>query len=264
MTDAMLKIGQVHARLRKEFPDLELSKIRYYDDMGLVVPKRTKSGYRNYTERDVECLRLALTLANEDVPLRTVRLRLIERGLLDDTIGAKPVTKRAAKTMERHAVEMAVPESFVAPAAHPAPAPVLRAVPAPVVTTVPLDAVPMTMSLSEFQTRSGISPSLLNQIVAAGIVTPGVHGGSQFLRASDLDVAQAAARLLANGADVRLLNALRRVVEREIGILGDLTAGLRNGAATEVSQRAFEEAQQDFHALRQAFHGREISDFFRA
>ena len=63
---------------------LELSKIRYYEDKGLVQPSRSRKGYRLYSERDVECLREAIRLAQEEfVPLRVVRLRLIEQGLLD-------------------------------------------------------------------------------------------------------------------------------------------------------------------------------------
>jgi len=52
-----MRIGEVHAQLRKYFPDIELSKIRYYEDKGLVQPSRSRKGYRLYSERDVECLR---------------------------------------------------------------------------------------------------------------------------------------------------------------------------------------------------------------
>ena len=80
-----MRIGEVHAILRRDVPDIELSKIRYYEDKGLVQPTRSRKGYRLYSPRDVECLREAIRLAHEEfVPLRVVRLRLIEQGLLDD------------------------------------------------------------------------------------------------------------------------------------------------------------------------------------
>ena len=83
-TPGVMRIGEVHAELRKIFPTVELSKIRYYEDKGLVQPSRSRKGYRLYSERDVECLREAIRLAQEEfVPLRVVRLRLIEQGLLD-------------------------------------------------------------------------------------------------------------------------------------------------------------------------------------
>jgi len=84
-TQGTMRIGEVHAILRRDVPDIELSKIRYYEDKGLVQPTRSRKGYRLYSQRDVDCLREAIRLANEEfVPLRVVRLRLIEQGLLDD------------------------------------------------------------------------------------------------------------------------------------------------------------------------------------
>ena len=84
-----MRIGEVHAILRRDVPDIELSKIRYYEDKGLVQPTRSRKGYRLYSQRDVDCLREAIRLAHEEfVPLRVVRLRLIEQGLLDDTPAA--------------------------------------------------------------------------------------------------------------------------------------------------------------------------------
>src|SRR6204780_4014217 len=81
----IMRIGEVHAQLRKYFPDIELSKIRYYEDKGLVQPSRSRKGYRLYSEREAECLREAVRLPQEElVPARVVRLRLIEQGLLRD------------------------------------------------------------------------------------------------------------------------------------------------------------------------------------
>src|SRR5665213_1297595 len=79
----IMRIGEVHAQLRKYFPDIELSKIRYYEDKGLVQPSRSRTGYRLYSDRDVECLREAIRLAQEEfVPLRVPRLRMTEQALL--------------------------------------------------------------------------------------------------------------------------------------------------------------------------------------
>ena len=111
----VMRIGEVHAQLRKDFPDVELSKIRYYEDKGLVQPSRSRKGYRLYSERDVDCLREAIRLAQEEfVPLRVVRLRLIEQGLLS----APTVT-----TNTRQAARDAAPAVISAPAPIPAPTP---------------------------------------------------------------------------------------------------------------------------------------------
>ena len=42
-------IGEVCRRLQAEFPDISISKIRYLEDQGLLTPKRTRGGYRLFT-----------------------------------------------------------------------------------------------------------------------------------------------------------------------------------------------------------------------
>src|SRR5580698_8253069 len=112
----VMRIGEVHAQLRKDFPEVELSKIRYYEDKGLVQPSRSRKGYRLYSERDVACLREAIRLAQEEfVPLRVVRLRLIEQGLLSDD-GAPSTARHAAREAVTNVVSIPAPPSTPAPA----------------------------------------------------------------------------------------------------------------------------------------------------
>jgi DNA-binding transcriptional MerR regulator len=256
----LLKIGQVHALLREEFSDLELSRIRYYEEQGLVQPQRSKKGYRLYAERDITCLREAIRMADEEfVPLRIIRLRLIDQGLLTDTTSAKVTTKQAAKAAAQRVVTMPAPTSNVVP--------LLRAIPSPEISTptsaVASEEMPDTMSVSEFLSRSGVSAETLRQIVAHGLVAPGVRGRDQFLRSSDVAVAQACDVLLRTGVDVRLLGGLRRVVEREIGIVQDATATVRAGKQnTEENRRAVAATQHDISRLREALWLRERLEFF--
>src|SRR5947209_8679448 len=55
-------IGEVVARLRKEFPTLSVSKVRYLERRRLINLKRTRGGYRLFSPKDVELLRYILTL----------------------------------------------------------------------------------------------------------------------------------------------------------------------------------------------------------
>ena len=56
-----LSIGTVLERLRGDFPDLTISKIRFLEAQGLVTPHRAASGYRQFSEADVDRLRYVLT-----------------------------------------------------------------------------------------------------------------------------------------------------------------------------------------------------------
>jgi len=57
---ALISIGEVLARLREEFPDVTISKLRFLEAEGLVEPRRTPAGYRKYGPADVERLRYVL------------------------------------------------------------------------------------------------------------------------------------------------------------------------------------------------------------
>ncbi|MBW8763064.1 MAG: MerR family transcriptional regulator [Microbacterium sp.] len=75
----LLSIGQVLARLTPEFPDLSSSKLRFLEVQGIVTPSRTESGYRKFSQADIERLRLGLTLQRDHyLPLSVIREQLDE------------------------------------------------------------------------------------------------------------------------------------------------------------------------------------------
>jgi DNA-binding transcriptional MerR regulator len=72
-----LTIGTVCNRLKDEFPDVSISKIRYLEDQGLLNPRRTQGGYRLFSEDDVERLETILRLQRDEfLPLRVIREEL--------------------------------------------------------------------------------------------------------------------------------------------------------------------------------------------
>jgi DNA-binding transcriptional MerR regulator len=73
----LLTIGAVCERLRPEFPDISISKIRYLEGEGLLRPKRTQGGYRLFSEEDVDRLETILRLQRDEfLPLRVIREEL--------------------------------------------------------------------------------------------------------------------------------------------------------------------------------------------
>ncbi|HEY3462948.1 MAG TPA: MerR family transcriptional regulator [Gaiellaceae bacterium] len=73
----LLTIGTVCSRLKDEFPDVSISKIRYLEDQGLLNPRRTQGGYRLFSEDDVERLETILRLQRDEfLPLRVIRQEL--------------------------------------------------------------------------------------------------------------------------------------------------------------------------------------------
>jgi DNA-binding transcriptional MerR regulator len=75
--ERLLRIGEVVRRLRDEFPDISISKIRYLEDEGLLTPRRTRGGYRLFSQDDVVRLQTILRLQRDEfLPLRVIREEL--------------------------------------------------------------------------------------------------------------------------------------------------------------------------------------------
>jgi len=73
----LLTIGTVCNRLKDEFPDVSISKIRYLEDQGLLNPRRTQGGYRLFSEDEVERLETILRLQRDEfLPLRVIKEEL--------------------------------------------------------------------------------------------------------------------------------------------------------------------------------------------
>ena len=92
---AYLSIGEVLGKLRSEFPDITISKIRFLESEGLIEPQRTPSGYRKFTGGDLERLRYVLEAQRDQyLPLRVIKENLdaLDRGLQPAaTAGGMPI-----------------------------------------------------------------------------------------------------------------------------------------------------------------------------
>lgn len=70
----LFTIGRVLDILELDFPELSPSKLRFLEDQGLVTPQRTDSGYRKFTEDDIDRLRIILELQRDQyLPLKVIR-----------------------------------------------------------------------------------------------------------------------------------------------------------------------------------------------
>lgn len=75
-------IGQVLHMVQDEFPELSHSKLHYLEAEGLISPERTASGYRKYSQRDVDRLLFVLRAQRDRFwPLKVIKdhLRDLDR-----------------------------------------------------------------------------------------------------------------------------------------------------------------------------------------
>lgn len=94
----LFNIGHVLAELNKDFQDLSPSKLRFLEEQGLVSPQRTASGYRKFTQLDIERIRIVLELQRDQyLPLKVIRAYLAD---LDE--GKQPSLPSGASVNPQH------------------------------------------------------------------------------------------------------------------------------------------------------------------
>lgn len=209
-----MTIGEVLAKLRTEFPDATVSKIRFLESEGLVEPARTSSGYRKFTYVDLERLRYVLRAQRDHyLPLRVIReqLEAIDRG------------------------------AHAATADGPGPSVPRALVPA---DTRPPDAAEARsrFTRTELLEWSGLTEQQLTELETYGLISARV--GRAPYDADALRVAEAAAGLAEFGLQPRHLRAAKGAADREVGLVEQVVAPLLRQRGAEAQGRADESAQQ--------------------
>jgi DNA-binding transcriptional MerR regulator len=232
---ARLSIGEVLGQLRGDFPGLNISKIRFLESEGLIEPERTPSGYRKFSQHDVERLRYVLTCQREHyLPLKIIREHLdaIDRGL-------EPPTLTGASTPQVPRVVLdgdgyPPPESFGAEAT---------------------DHSELRLSRDELLTSAQIEDSLLEQLETFGLVRPrtGASNRSAPYDGDALVIAKTAGDLASFGLEPRHLRAFKTAADREIGLVEQVVSPRRRGRDAGASARA-EEAIAQMAALSVRLH----------
>ena len=249
-----LSIGEVLGLLLEEFPDLTISKIRFLESQGLIVPERTASGYRKFYDDDVERLRYILTEQKDKfLPLRVIKDRLDTppTGTQRPELVTKEVARKEPRGIKNVVSASEVPEPVDIEAAdiepddgetvtevadvavtktHPAsraPKAVAAATDRQAHTANrrpampdPSDAVgrPATYSRAELLELSGLEEATLKDLEAFHLVTARQVGTQGLFDEHDLAVAEVARGFADAGFDVRHLKAWKISAEREAGL----------------------------------------------
>lgn len=210
--DGRSTIGAVLARLQPDFPDVTISKIRFLEAQGLITPERTPSGYRTFSERDIERLTYVLTAQRDRFwPLKVIReaLDAMDRGLKppdDDLARPRPTVP-------------ATPSDPDVPSA----ASLLAAAP----------GGELRLNRSEIARSVGLPEASIDALCTYGLLRPGKDG---HFPGSALPIAAAAAALAGFGIEPRHLRAFRTAADRELGLLDQVLSPLRGRHDERVGQ----------------------------
>ncbi len=188
-------IGEVLDRLRLDYPDVTLSKIRYLEAEGLVVPARTNANYRKYSSADVGRLRYILGAQRE----RFLPLRVIKEELESIDRGEQPRERSGPR-----------------PVAPPPPR---------VLDMIVDGGETVRMSRRELLAATGIGDDQLVELEQYGLLAP--RPGGSYFDGDALAVARTFAALSAFGVQPRHLRSSRVAADREAGLIEQVAAPLR-------------------------------------
>ena len=249
-----LSIGEVLEALRNEFPDVTISKIRFLESQGLIDPERTPSGYRKFSEDDLERLRWILGHQRDHfLPLRIIRERLDAFG----PSGAPPYDAQAYDGAGLDAMAPRLPFEDAVDASDDG-AEALGAI-------TPDDAQPTgELSRSELLETTGLSDAQLDALEDHGLVTPVIGAGERSLYDEEsLTVAGIAAGFHARGIEARHLKMYRHFADREGALFGQVLMPYlrqRNPMARERLQEELEELARLGRRLRNEMLRRALRD----
>ena len=217
MSDEPLTIGDVLTRLKAEFDDVTISKIRFLESEGLIAPRRSESGYRQFDAADVERLRYVLRAQRDRyLPLRVIRDELDR---LDAGLPPGPAEVAAAGP---------------APGASPPPPPPAVGAVDPVgrLTDVALDR-------GELAHAAGLAPEAVAALVEHGLLPSSEpYDGDALRRAKVL------AELMRRGLEPRHLRAHRLAADREAALIDQLVGPLLRQRNPESRRRAASRAEE--------------------
>lgn len=236
-------IGEVLGLLLEEFPNVTISKIRFLESQGLIEPERTPSGYRKFTDSEIERLRYILREQETNyLPLRVIRDRLDESGaiprdptspnslpaaLREQSVG--DVSRELARIhklnlprIDDESMEIEIDPVVLAESErqHPAARRAVPKAPLPAVSPSGTPAAPSggPVSHEDLLELSGLSDSDVRALEQFGLIASRQVGGDTFYEAAARDIAVLAKGFLDLGIDIRHLKAWRLAAEKEAAL----------------------------------------------
>jgi DNA-binding transcriptional MerR regulator len=219
---AYLSIGEVLSKLRSEFSDITISKIRFLESEGLIEPQRTPSGYRKFTNSDLERLRFVL-LAQRDqyLPLRVIKENLdaLDRGLTPAKVVGGVATPRLVSE-DGSLVDSNYGEDQ-----------------------------DLRLTRAELISASELTEDQLAELESYGLITiKGRHYDSD-----SLAIARAVVAISAFGIGARHLRAFKTAADREIGLVEQVTTPIRSQKGSEAKAKA-DETERELASLSIRLH----------
>jgi DNA-binding transcriptional MerR regulator len=200
-------IGKVVKRLQVSHPSLTVSKVRFLESEGLVKPQRTKSGYRMYTDKDIERLDAVLRLQETCYyPLQFIKEKL------DAADAGMPIAELGQNASHEENDEKLIHSDHA------------------------IEEIPALIS---------VPVSFVRQLSEAGIITIERNKqGKQIVSGRDLPIIRSAYELKKYGIDPRILRQYLQQTNRELPMYRQILSsaiGRQGSLEDEKTRKTFDE-----------------------
>jgi len=210
--EKLLTIGTVVDRLRDEFPDISVSKLRYLEEQHLIAPQRTKSGYRLFSQEDYRRLVRVLAMQRDEyLPLKVIR-REIERNAGNVATTSRQGLRKA--------------------------------------DLLPSDDE-RQYTADEVQTMTGADEHLLAELEEYELVKGRQLSGVKRYSEIDAGIIGAAAQLAQNGLRPKNLRIVKSAVDREVGLVEGVLLPALRANRPERRRAALDEVEHILQATTQ-------------
>jgi DNA-binding transcriptional MerR regulator len=246
-----LSIGEVLALLLEEFPDVTISKIRFLESQGLIEPERTASGYRKFSQPEVDRLKFILREQRENyLPLKVIRNRL-------DGDTSDGMLRNDEITAPRGIGHIPAPRGN----SHPAGIGGMRQTKSsPAISlvkpaTIDSGSTPSSYNRREIIQAASINEKTLAELERYGILRSRRVGETDLYDEIDLEILIVCAKFISLGIDARHLKAWRLAANQEVSLFETRIVPLmrqRNPAARQEALGMFAELINQGGQLRAA------------
>jgi DNA-binding transcriptional MerR regulator len=230
-------IGEVLNRLKDEFDDITISKIRFLEAEGLISPDRTESGYRKFTPADIDRLRYVLRAQRDRyLPLKVIKEELdrLDAGL---PVGGPATPSGEPPVHDAAAADVAGPGTVGSASTNGTGPSVAAATEMPSLLEPPPAEVQLTES--ELADATGLTDRDVASLRDHGLLS----AGSSYDR-DDLRVVELAAELLGAGLEARHLRMYRQFADREAALAEQLVAPMLRQRNPDSRRAATEQAER--------------------
>lgn len=217
-----LTIGKLVKNLKKTFPGLTSSKLRFLESKGLITPSRSTNKYREYHIRDLKKISFILKMQKDFyMPLNVIKEKLKTRQYRDYLNGGKEF-----KNLQLRLGEELKPGTKL-----------------------------KAYSLDEIKKKIKISPGSLNELIENGILDWREENGKYLIQNEDLEIIKMYVELSKYGIKVKHLKIFENFAGRHASFIQQIILPFLLSSNKESHKRALKVIKRlernlcDFHEL---------------